>query len=87
MANDEILWCYGTCQYAVRSLDTCLYVAGMLQFLSNAGYQNNIKYPDGSFLNATINERVDENIEVLESKTIEKYNLFSIIQSLRCLAA
>jgi len=52
-ANDPINGYYCTCQSGARTLGTCAHVASVLWYLGFA-HQGNIKYPDTSLLNITL---------------------------------
>lgn len=53
-ANNSINGYYCTCQSGARTLDTCTHVASILWYLGFARHQGNIKYPDTSLLNITL---------------------------------
>lgn len=54
-AHDQIIGYYCTCQSGARTLGTCAHVTCIVWFLGYARHQNNIKYPDDSLLNTTLN--------------------------------
>lgn len=52
--NDAILGYNRTCQSGVRTLGTCVHVGSVLWYLRYARDEQNIKNPDESLLNATL---------------------------------
>lgn len=64
--NDVIQGYYCTCQSGARTLGTCAHVASVLWYLGHARHLQNIRYPDDSLLNTTLDaaNRNDENNEV-----------------------
>ncbi|XP_077275553.1 uncharacterized protein LOC143904609 [Temnothorax americanus] len=70
-ANEPINGYYCTCQSGARTLGTCAHVASVLWYLGFARHQGNIKYPDMSLLNTTLDAADRElpdnprNIEII----------------------
>lgn len=64
--EDPILGYYCTCQSGSRTLGTCAHIASVLWYLGYARHQENIRYPDGSLLNTTLDaaNRGVENNEI-----------------------
>lgn len=67
--EEVILGYYCTCQSGARTLGACAHVASILWYLGYARHQPNIKYPDESLLNTTLdaaNREVDNlNIDII----------------------
>lgn len=69
-AEDVISGYYCTCQCGARTVGTCSHVTSVLWFLGYARHQRNIKYPDSSLLNVTLDAAnrlpQDGNVEILD---------------------
>lgn len=68
--DDVILGYYCTCQSGARRLGTCAHVASVLWYLGYARSRENIKYPDDSLLNTTLdaaNRQIpDIGVEIID---------------------
>lgn len=70
-AYEHIIGYYCTCLSGARTLGTCAHVASILWYLGYARHQNNIRYPDESLLNTTLDTRNEQEDLAQENIAIE----------------
>ena len=73
--DDLIDGYYCTCQTGARTLGCCAHVACIFWFLGYARHEENIKYPDSSLLNHTLDaanreviNQINDGVEVIEDE-------------------
>ncbi|KAJ8916939.1 hypothetical protein NQ315_013411 [Exocentrus adspersus] len=69
--NNPISGYYCTCQSGARSLGTCAHVASVLWYLGFARHQPNIKYPDTSLLDTTLDAAYRQPADIAQNINVD----------------